>query len=83
MKKCSCEFTSFLIEKITTIFETELDFSDPRLPHGICETCRVVLLKKDNGESVKLPTFYKFETICVRPRLEVNVATASSARLES
>ena len=65
MKSVLVNSRVFLIEKITTIFETELDFSDPRVPHGISETCRVVLRKKDNGESVKLPIFYKFETISV------------------
>ena len=67
LKKCSRELTQFLVEKILKHFHTSLDLTDTRVPRGICDSCRTILRRKDEGKDVNLPTLFPFSSIKVRP----------------
>ena len=66
LKKCTRELNNQLINTIETVLQMKLDISDSRVPKGICDTCRIALGKKKNGENVSLPLMFQFETIKVR-----------------
>ena len=66
--KCQRELTPFLKEKCQTILNERIDFSNDKVPLGICEKCRSCLRRKDSGEHINLPSLYNFETIKIRPQ---------------
>ena len=58
LRKCIRELNNQLINTIETVFQMKLDISDSRVPKGICDTCRIALGKKKNGENVSLPLMF-------------------------
>ena len=50
MVKCSRQVTNFIEERVQTTLATENDFTDSRVPRGICELCCVALRKKSDDE---------------------------------
>ena len=64
MKKCDRQVTEFMKERIKALFKQEIDFNDPKVPSGICNSCRTNLQKRDSGQiNAELPQLYDFQAI--------------------
>ena len=66
-QKCDRQVTTFIIENVEAILDKPIDFSDSRVPKGICENCKVKLRKKDTGQTVISPPVFNYKSILVRP----------------
>ena len=65
LKKCTRQITSFQAEYLSKIYGINFDLGDARVPQGICNTCRTIMKKRDEGKEVVLPSLYDFKSIRV------------------
>ena len=65
LKKCKDQLTQTVKQRLCAHLKREINFEDPRFPTGICLTCRLALLKKNEQEMMacQLPKLFNFETI--------------------
>ena len=83
MKKASRQLSSFQADRISKIYQTNIDFSDGRVPQGLCEACRTTFKRKDEGREVALPQLFDFKSIQLKTEtrgqeLELDSADDSS-----
>ena len=68
MRKCDRELTDFMIARVLKLVKSDLKFEDERVPRGVCNTCRILLQKRDNGDlNSPLPPLYNFYSIVIKP----------------
>ena len=68
MGKWHRELTDFMIARVLKLVKSDLKFEDERVPRGICNTCRILLQKRDNGDlKSPLPPLYNFDSIVIKP----------------
>jgi hypothetical protein len=65
LKKCKDQLTQTVKQRFCAHLKREINFEDPRFPSGICLTCPLALLKKNEQEMMacQLPKLFNFETI--------------------
>ena len=65
LKKCKDQLTQTVKQRLCAHLKREINFEDLRFPSGICSTCRLALLKKNEQEMMAchLPKLFNFETI--------------------
>ena len=51
--------------RISSFYGQDIDFQDPKVPSGICTTCRVHLACKEKGDEVTLPELHDFSKVFV------------------
>jgi hypothetical protein len=68
MQKSDRELTQFMIERVHKIVKSDLDFDNDKTPRGVCASCRVLLQKRDKGDSsIVLPSLFNFDAIKTKP----------------
>jgi hypothetical protein len=77
MKKGHRELTDFMIGRILKLVKSDLNFDDERVPRGICNTCRLLLQKRDSGEtSNELPPLFNYFSILIKPNTRTSTTCA-------
>ena len=62
LQKCEEELTAFKIERVHKIVKKDLDFNNGKVPRGVCDYCRKLLRKFDQGDQkVSLPALFNFD----------------------
>ena len=57
-----------MIGRILRLVKQDLNFDDERVPRGICNTCRLLLQKRDSEEITNgLPPLFNFFTTLIKP----------------
>ena len=65
MRKCDRELADLMIVRVLKLVKSDLKFEDER---GICNTCHILLQKRDNGDlNSPLPPLYNFDSIVIKP----------------
>ena len=67
LKKCDRQVTEFMKERIKSLIKQDLDFTDARVPTGICNSCRADFQKRDSGKACgELPKQFGFKSIKIK-----------------
>lgn len=65
LRKTKAILSSSAEQRIRSFFHQDIDFNDPRVPCGICTTCRIDLVRKEKGQDVSLPKLHDFSQVFV------------------
>ena len=81
MKKASRQLSSFQADRISKIYQTNIDFSDGRVPQGLCEACRTTFKRKDEGREVALPQLFDFKSVQLKTETRGQECTCLICRI--
>ena len=68
IRKSKETITPAVLRRIRSFITLDLDFDDPKVPLGICATCRLALARKEKdvgNDEVSLPTLFDFSKVFV------------------